>query len=277
MPRIRTKYYPDYGPLLPSSGPDWVWQRAQQLVWMGRKASQNRDGPDIIRAIGYIRARDRGFAGRWARHRLEDPGMYEATEVNRQSHIYLLELQCRVLSRQPVGRIAVEMQVSRAGLQTYMKTFFDVKDRLDQHLYVLRRVIRMNGAVPATPYQLAMRSAYLNGPEAVPLWIEYLTDIEKVNDLKTVEGRRRETVELSVLSEMLEISSERAIKIAKWEAARQEIGPKMFQLRSPREVLAANVTRSLKHLEFSGSSAVPNAAEKTDACEAGATSEEILC
>ena len=53
MPRVKTKYYPDYGPLLPFAGPDWVWQRAYQLVDSNRNVSLSRDGPDIARVMRY--------------------------------------------------------------------------------------------------------------------------------------------------------------------------------------------------------------------------------
>ncbi|MDM4019537.1 hypothetical protein, partial [Roseiconus lacunae] len=64
MPRRPTKHFPDYGRSLPNAGPDWIWQRAVELVKAGRYATQQRDGPFVCRAAELHRAIERGYSGR---------------------------------------------------------------------------------------------------------------------------------------------------------------------------------------------------------------------
>ncbi len=250
MPRTKTRYYPDYGPMLPSAGPDWVWQRAEFLIANGFKASQGRDGPDIIRAMKYSRAMHHGFAGRWRRHQQRDPDIHEAVAVSNSSHVRLLEIHCRILARESIGRIAVEMGLTRPVLQTYLQTFFDVDHRLDQRGYIMSKVISVAPAHPQNAYQLAMQCAYSHGPAAIPMWIDWFGHMTETHDLSTPEGRQRETIELLILTHDLDIDPRRAARLAKWEASGVGIEPKMFRSKSPSEIMAENTSRWLKGLDF---------------------------
>ena len=267
MPRPKVPYFPESGPLDPFAGPDWIWRRAELLVSIGRNASVKRDGPDIVRVIRYLRARDHGFSGRWAKHRERDPDIHEAIDISEASALFLLELKCRVLAGESIGRIAVEMQVSRSGLLTYLKTFYDVSHRLDQRWYILHRVIGIGPEQPSTAHQLALHSAYNHGPEAVAPWVEWLRDVNKGNDLTTAEGRRRETIELMVLSDGLEIVSDKAIRFAKWLHAGGVIEPKLFHSRSPKEVVSQNVAGLLRNLTFNAPDIVRTSGANRYGCE----------
>lgn len=140
MPRRPTRYFPDYGPFLPTSGPDWRFVRAEQLVDSGCNAAVNRDGPEIIRAMKYLRARNRNFTGRWRRVLKNDPDLVEAVRFRSGQWLRSLELHCRVLARQSLGAIAEEMGLARSTVQAYCDFFFDVADKLDRRQYILFRV-----------------------------------------------------------------------------------------------------------------------------------------
>lgn len=263
MPRRPTLYYPDYGPDLPTSGPDWVWQRAEFLAVRGRKASRGRDGDDIIRVMNYLRAKEHAFHGRWAKHRRDDPDIYEAVEISGRSHLYLLELHCRVLAKESVGRIAVEMGINRSVLQTYLTVFFNVRERLDRRGYIHQKVVEVTPKHSLNAYQLAMQSAYSHGPEVIPLWMDYLQHVGEVNDLTTVEGRQREALELLVLTHDLEIDAKRAIQLAKWDASKSEIQPKMFRSKSACVIVAENINTWLRGMTFDDFVQGSNALERS--------------
>ena len=275
MPRVKTRYYPDYGPLLPFAGPDWVFRRAECLIHAGRNASQKRDGPDIIRVMKYLRARDRNFLGRWSRHKLDDPEIYAAFETHRKSHLYILELQCRVLAGEANGRIAIEMGITRPTLRTYLKTFFDVRERLDQRGYILHRVIGAVADRPLTAFQLALRSAYHHGSAAIPAWIDWLRNPEAPNDLTTIEGRRREAIEIQLAAEQVESIPRGGIRMAKWRAFYAENEPKMFRIRSPREVIAENIAETIRKLSFDGPEGDKKQVAKSESCKTESTGEDV--
>lgn len=267
MPRLKTRYYPDYGPDLLTSGPDWVWQRAEFLVANGFKASQGRDGPDIIRAMHFLRARNWQLRGRWRTHPEDDPEIYEAVAMSNSSPHRLLEIHCRVLAGESFGKIGVEMGVSRSVLRTYLKTFFDVAHRLDQRGYILHRVIKVTHNIPPSSDQLAMLAAFNHGPEAVPLWMDWLENMEEFHDVETAVGRCREGIDLLVETHRLELTQKQALRLAKIEAQIGDFQPNTYLTKSPHQIIAKNTNYWLNQLDFEDSEVSSKESKPASRCD----------
>lgn len=178
MPRRKMPHYPDYGPLLPTSGPDWRWARALELVSSKRNASLGRDGPDIIRAISFIRRSLKDVTGKEMKRLLkEDPDLVLAVRIANEGGRRQLELHCRVLAGESSGVIAVEMGLNKSIVETYCLMFFDVAEQLDATSYVLYRVIGMPLDRPPIPEVLMMMCSYYHGPLVIePGWTTSTTN-----------------------------------------------------------------------------------------------------
>ena len=126
MPRIKPPHYSFYGQT-PNSGPDWRWQRAEQNIALGRNRSLPRDGEEIYRAMGFIRATIHDFTGNAVRRFLKsDPDLVMATKLRTGDPKKDLELQCRLLAGESTGAAAVEIRL-------------DQKDRRHLRDFLLRR------------------------------------------------------------------------------------------------------------------------------------------
>ncbi len=199
MPRRRTRYYPDFGPLLPTSGPDWCWSRAVELVTSGRHTSLSRDGPDIARAVTFIRKLAKHRAKNSMNQLLkEDASLTLAVKLHHEDSRRALELKCRVLGRQSAGAIAVEMGLTESLVETYCRMFFDVKRSLGATSYILHNVIGLHPSEPAAVEKLMMAFAYYRGPSLIESWLDFLDHQGEPHDLTTEVGRTRESIELLV-------------------------------------------------------------------------------
>lgn len=242
MPRRPTSYYPDYAPLLPTSGPDWRWARALEIVSSGKNASLGRDGPDIIRAIRFIRqTREIVRARPMRRVFKQDPALALAYRLANEGGRRELELQCRLLAGQSAGVIAVEMGLTRSIVETYCLMFFDVAERLDATSYILHRVIGMPLVGPPTPEALMMACAYYHGPLMIEPWLDYLDHQCEAHNLKSTEGRMRESIELLIASHSLTFDEVTNFSLVKRLGFVAETHAKMFRRRSVDGVISGNV------------------------------------
>lgn len=248
MPRRPARYYPSYGPLLPTSGPDWVWQRAEYLVETGRNASKNRDGPDIVRAIKYIRAMRHGFTGRHGKIRNEDPDLVDAVTFRNTQPWQTIELHCRVLARQSDAVIAAEMGLRKEVVEAYCRTFFNVRQFLDSQQYILYRVIGINPDYPPSAEAQVMLAAYHHGPHALDQLLDWWPHQGEAHDLTTAAGRVREAIEIFVAAQQLPADDSTQMTLAKNANLTFGKRQKLFRIRSPREVFSENVSKMLSEV-----------------------------
>lgn len=249
MPRRPTRYYPDHAPELPTSGPDWRWARALELISTKRNASLGRDGPDIIRAISFIRQSLKDVTGaRMKRLLKEDPALVLAVQIAIEGGRRQLELHCRVLAGESSGVIAVEMGLAKSIVQTYCLLFFDVAERLDATSFILHRVIGLPLSGPPTDESMMMACAYYHGPMTIKPWLDYLDHQCEAHDLTTAEGRMRESLELLRAAHILDFHAEAPIVLAKRLRLLSETHAKMFRSRSAAEVISENVAGKLGEL-----------------------------
>ena len=254
MPRRPTPHYPTFAKQSMFLGPDWVWQRAFQLVNSNHNVSLSRDGPDIARVVRYLRAGTYGYSGHWSSHRRDDPDIYAAVrfseELGQASGTAELQLRCLVLAGRSIGWLAATYDVSRSVMSTYLKTFFDVKDRLGQRQYILHRVIRLVPNVPPGGYELAQLHAYSLGPQAVEPWMDWFAHANETHDLTKTEGRQREAISIAVETQWLELSHAQSIRLQILHAKCPDITTKMFRTRRPGEQLLQIQAARIESLRF---------------------------
>ncbi|MES2793560.1 MAG: hypothetical protein V4719_28360 [Planctomycetota bacterium] len=246
MPRRPTRYYPDYGPLLPTSGPDWRWARALEIISSGKNASLERDGPDIVRAIGFIRKTCEVVTAKPMRRLFkDDPDLALAYRFANEGGHRELELQCRILARESSGVIAVEMGLTKSIVETYCLMFFDVTERLKARGFILHRVIQIPLAAPMAPETLMLLCAYNHGPLVIEPWLDYLEHQCEAHDLNTPQGRLRESMELLVTAHGLALDAETHLSLVKHGNLIFQTRPNMFRQRSVEQVFSENVSRRL--------------------------------
>ncbi len=233
MPRRPTRYYPDFGPLLPTSGPDWCWSRAVELVTAGQHTSLSRDGPDIARAVTFIR----NLASYRAKNSMnqllrEDASLTLAVKLHHEDSRRALELQCRVLGRQSTAVIAIEMGLTTSLVETYCRMFFDVMTRLGATSYILYQVIGLHPNQPSTAEKLMMAFAYHRGPLLIESWLDFLDHQEEPHDLATEVGRMRESIELLVAAQCLPADAQTSASLLKRSRFILEPRENLFPKRS---------------------------------------------
>ena len=249
MPRRPAPYYPDYGPFLVTTGADWCWRRAEEIVEAGRHASLRRDGPDIVRAIRFIRASRKGVMGRQMKRLLKkDPHLTMAVKLATEDSRRPLELRCRILARQSPAEIAVEMGLTKPIVETYCKMFFDVRDRLTAVNYIHQRVIGLVPLVCRSIEQLMMLSTYYHGPHVVGPWLDYLDHQGELHDLQTKEGRTRESIELFIAAQQLDDDAETSQNAFKRARFLLETREEMFRSVSAATVLGERTAKMLSNL-----------------------------
>ena len=254
MPRRPTPHYPTFAKQSMFLGPAWVWQRAFQLVDCNRNVSLSRDGPDIARVMRYLRAGVYGYSGHWSSHRRDDPDIHAAVEFSEElgqtSNTSELRLKCNVLAGRSIGWLATAYGVSQSVMRTYLKTFFDVKDRLGQRQYILHRVIKLSPSVPPGGCELAQLHAYTMGPEAVEQWMDWFLHANETHDLGTPEGRQREAISIAVETQWLELSRVQSIRLQILHTKCPDIKTKMFRTRRPGEQLLQIQAARIESLRF---------------------------
>ncbi|MCD0458605.1 hypothetical protein [Roseiconus lacunae] len=201
MPRRKTRYFPSYGRELPNASPDWIWQRAVDLVKAGRYATQQRDGPLVCRAAALYRANERGFSGRDDRKLYtSDPDLIEAESFENGPTLPALELKMRLLAGQGPMTVAANLGTTESFVNTFATFFFDLTDRLGAKTWVSRQVIGIQPGSPVSDEQLALRDAYLRGPYRIEPWLDFLMHRFEEHDLTTAIGRQREAIALQVIA-----------------------------------------------------------------------------
>ena len=257
MPRRPTPYYPDYAIQSLTIAPSWVWDRAFKLVNHNHNVSLRRDGPDIARVMRYLRAGIYGYRGHWRLHHDEDPDIYAAVQffegLGQASNTAELQLKCHVLAGRSIGWLAATYDITRSVMQTYLKTYFDVRDRLSQRGYILHRVIGLLPKKPPGGYELALLHAYEMGPEAVEPWVDWFQNAHEQHDLSTPEGRSREAISLAVDTQRHTPTLTQSNRLRILETKMPEITRKMFRTRSPSEQLVEIQAAKLAALGFKNS------------------------
>ena len=278
MPRRPTPHYPDFAKRSLTVSPSWVWDRAVDQVSRKCHVSIPRDGEDVARVMRYLRADMHGHCGHWRFHRHEDPDIHSAVKFSNDlamtSNTAVLQLKCNVLARRSIGWLATTYAVSRPVMRTYLKTYFDVQERLDHRDYIIHQVIRMAPDIPPGAYELAMLHSYEMGPEAVEPWVDWFSTNTEKHDLSTPEGRRREALSLAVEAQWSDLTPSRALHLQVLIAKTPELVRKMFRTRSPGVQIAELHASKLASLNFlpctprrNITSSEANAAAVPDPCE----------
>jgi len=254
MPRRPTRYYPDYGPFLLTSGPDWRYQRAWFIVESGMKVSLRRDGPIIALLVRYVRAYLRSFMGRNDRKMERDhPHLIEAMTLGQENRLLLLEIHCRVLAGEPLRVIALKVGVSAEVLDAYCLAMFDVGWRLKQSSYIRLQVIGLHPGRSPTTEQLMMLSCYTHGPHTVDAWLDWWDVQGQLHDLSTPIGRQREGIEQFVSAQRLECTPEKLVKVADYIAM---LRPKVTR-QTARDVFRDYQTEIISGIDWTSESHTP--------------------
>ena len=192
-------------PLCMHRVPDARWRHAQFVVQTGRNARLKRDGPQVVRAIRFLRAQRSNTAATEPRKYSEETSdVADAIELEYGSILRRLELQCRVLANESSLEIAHSLETKRSVVEMYCDLFFDIREHLDfasDHL--IQHVIGMPLQGNFTLAALARLSAYHHGRHVIPAWIDYLAHEDETHDLTTDTGRQRESIALHVLAEKI--------------------------------------------------------------------------
>lgn len=267
MPRRPTRYYPDFGPQLPTSGPDWRWSRAVELVTSGQHTSLSRDGPDIARAITFIRKlashRENNSMNQLLR---DDPSLTLAVKLHHEDSRRALEIKCRVLGRQSAGVIAVEMGLTESLVDAYCRMFFDVKGRLGATSYILHQVIGLHSGQPPTAEKLMMSFAYNRGPLLIESWLDFLDHEGEDHDLTTETGRMRETIDLLVVAQSLPADLKTSVSLMKHSKMIIESRGNMFRKRSFEPGFSGTVAEMLQETAWTPHSTRGDLSSSQAAC-----------
>jgi hypothetical protein len=150
MKQAKPRTYADFQRFNPFCHSEWRWERVLELCdrlpTPGRPT--HRDD-DVVRVARNFLLR---FRARTATERTElfweNPGLFYAYQIHENSTDapdIPFVLQARILADQAWPEISEEMRLSEETIDWYEKLFFNVKDKLKNHDWIIRNVL-----VPAT-------------------------------------------------------------------------------------------------------------------------------
>ena len=255
MPRRKRPYSPNAVPFWNTSGPDWVYQLAQNRVEKRQQARVDRDGPDVVRCMRFLRARRDGEHKKAYRDLAKsDPDIVAAWMLYHGNPRYRLELEGRFLARQCVGAIAVELGTAKTVVETYRDIFYHVTDRLGALQFILYRVLGLTGDQPATAEQMVLMQAHQKGPHGLTAWLDWYDSRHEPCDLATPEGRQREQLSIMFAIHQLSDDEKTSARCCKWLPRVAGQRKKLFQRKTASTSVQDNVVRLMSET-FATSSA----------------------
>lgn len=248
--RLMPPWYPDTEHRNPMRAPDWRWQRALSLVAGGRSASRKRDDDETCRAVAFLRdqksvvteAASRGVFKRF-------PDIVLTLKLHQGNPIRRLEIECRVLARQPAALIAETMQVPAHLVRAYESLFFDVRGRIDAITYIIRDVVGVTGTCPAPAEAWAKWAAYHHGPAMIEPWLDYLKHHGEPNDFATLEGWRRDAIDIFVQSQNVIFDGRAGRQLLKCLSFVGDM-PKIGEYRTAASVLREGMIRAVDQIPW---------------------------
>lgn len=188
----------------PTCPVDWRWRRAEHLVSTGRYASSKRDDGLTCQAVHFIRALNRCTTKRQLAGLAERvPDFHGAHQVRASGGMRRLELEARLLAKQPPEEIARRIGIRPAVIDTYRALFFDIADRIDALDYVVQQAIKQKDAFGRHDEIRAVfvRSVgYFGGPLVLESVLAYFKTAgnraQRPLDLSTADGRLQRRIEL---------------------------------------------------------------------------------
>src|SRR6185436_7060751 len=123
MPTIQIQDGLRENPLRPA---DWRWKRATWIVTNNVRIVRKRDDEFVFRAVKFLRALQRAGAELGCRRLMKKfPDIVLALKCHDGDHMLRLELECRILGRQPPELIAEYLEVPVAMVDAFRLYFFD--------------------------------------------------------------------------------------------------------------------------------------------------------
>lgn len=189
--------------------PHWRWERAQYLVDYGMYVSRKRDDTATGIAVKYLREVARcSIEGRKRRIRSRFDHVDRARHVFEEANEQRLEIETRMLARQPDTAIAYHLDLPPETVQAYRDLFFHIEDRIDATGYIVQQVIGYRSNSSANAKSLMQLSAYFHGPEVIGAWMTYIREGWNGIDLDTERNRLMATIDITVSLHQLPDSPE---------------------------------------------------------------------
>lgn len=203
-----SRWYPEVQRHNPVLAPDWRWQRAASLVSAGRRVSRKRDDEETCRAVAFLRHQSKVVTETASRRLVKRyPDIFLAIKLLHGSPMRRLEVECRILARQPTGLIAELLHVPAKLVRAYRTLFFAIDERIDASSYIVREVIGISATGAGSAEAWAKWAAYHHGPEMIEPWLDFLEHRHEAHDLSTLEGWRRDSIDLFLRAQNLQVDS----------------------------------------------------------------------
>lgn len=183
---------------------DW----APPVDWRWRDSAQHRSWSEA----------DYGVAG--------EPYSFDiALEIYERGGPRRLELEARILARQPSEVIAAKLAITPQVVDIFIAHFFDVLGRMSARDWIVVRAIRNQpGDSLADRLAVVLKTwAYFGGVERLELALPFCTDggvrLYLSSDLSTEAGRLEERIRLAILVDAIEINKKNVTKLLRLHAA----------------------------------------------------------
>jgi len=151
--------------------PDWRWLRAQEIA--DAHSSPRRVGDDkyVKKAYKFLMRMRRNDPKVDARLKSEYPQLYHAFRMYDNPTPMRWMLEAGVMADQPPSELALYLNTDEHIIETYERTFFDVRDALNNpgciRANVLGLAVTASGTLPDSPDILWKVIAYEGGWDAV--------------------------------------------------------------------------------------------------------------
>jgi len=179
--------------------PSWRFDLAGEFVGTGRRAPSKRTDPMLATVFDFRRRYDQchddaDLEALGTRH----PDLTRALSLYVRNGLSRSELEARILARQVDAEIASAMSIPPATVAAYEATFFNVRDRLQQHPYYIllqaipNHVDRLIDGDAATVLKLF---GYFMGPAVLDVMLKHAVDeagrlrSPQLSSLKTEDER----------------------------------------------------------------------------------------
>lgn len=156
----------------PYRGTAWRWGWAEAVILGEEQHSQRYEDSYTTRATQYLRAlQDCSTSSQYAELAEKMPEIHVAYEIDRNGELGL-ELQARILARHNTKELLKMFDMDLVTLETYESLFFDIRDRIDVHDFVVGDVICEHGG--NGHIELVKSLGYCGGPKALDIALPYL-------------------------------------------------------------------------------------------------------
>ena len=183
---------------------DWRWQRAAWLITHEQNFSSKRDDEPTGRAVNFMRHAQRVCSDLGSRRLMRHfPEIVLALKCHQGPPVTRLELECRVLGRQPAELIAEMLEAPLTFIQAFKHYFFDIDDRIDASSYIMHQVICGPVRGECEAEKCMKLFVYHRGPAAIGPWLDFLRHRDEVHDLKTFDGWQRDAIAIFLQAQEL--------------------------------------------------------------------------